>query len=90
VGQPGRIWFDNLSMKAISSAAGGDGLFKGRGFEVTERSLDQLKRVSVFSDGLPAYAQRELGTGVGVRREVFAQGDGQFQVVLSLDLSKSE
>lgn len=90
LGQSGRIWFDNLSMKAISSAAGGDGLFKGRGFEVTERSLDQLKRVSVFSDGLTAYAQRELGTGVGVRREVFAQGDGQFQVVLSLDLSKSE
>lgn len=87
----GRIWFDNVSMKAISATAAGNLQgFKGRGFEVTGESLEQLKRVNAFSHGLAAYAQQELGTSVRVRREVFAQGNGQFQIVLLLDLSKSE
>ncbi|MBP7053905.1 MAG: hypothetical protein KBE65_23070 [Phycisphaerae bacterium] len=90
LGRSGRIWFDNLSMKAISSASGSEGAFQGRGFRVTDTSLGQLKRVTVLGDDLAAYAQRQLGTEARVRREVFAQGDGQFQVVLSLDLSKSE
>lgn len=86
---PGKIWFDNVSMKVISTAGNQKG-FQGRGFEVTGESLEQLKRVNAFTEGLAAYAQRELGTGVRVRREVFAQGGGQFQVVLLLDLSKPE
>ena len=87
----GRIWFDNVSMKAVSSLSPASEVpSQGRGFRVTDESLGQLKRVSVLGDDLAAYAQRQLGTGVRVRREVFAQGDGQFQVVLSLDLSKSE
>jgi hypothetical protein len=89
--QSGRIWFDNLSMKVVSPvAAGRHGASQGRGFEVTERSLGQLERVTAFSDGLVAYAQQELGAGARVRREVFAQGGGQFQVVLRLDLSQPE
>lgn len=91
--QSGKIWFDNISMRAISSAgptAGRAGGFPGRGFQVTEESLGQLARVTAFSDGLAAYAQRDFGAEVRVRREVFAQGDGQFRVVLLLDLSKPE
>jgi len=91
--ESGKIWFDNVSMRTVSSAvvaADGEGDFRGRGFEVTEGSLSQLARVAALSDSLVAHTQRELGTGVGVRREVFARGAGQFQVVLSLDLSKSE
>jgi len=88
---PGKIWFDNVSMKVVSSSSAGDVEgFQGKGFEVTGESLEQLKRVRAFSDGLAAYAQREFGADVRVRREVFAQGGGKFQVVLLLDLSKPE
>ncbi len=93
LGQSGKIWFDNVSMKVTSSAsptAGGAGSLRGRGFEVTGESLSQLARVRAFSDGLAAYAQRELGADVRVRGEVFAQGGGKFQVVLLLDLSKPQ
>lgn len=89
--QSGRIWFDNVSMKVESAGTAGNmGGLQGRGFEATEGALNQLVRVKVFSEDLVAYAQRELGAGVRVRREVFAQGEGKFQVVLLLDLSKPE
>jgi hypothetical protein len=101
--QSGKIRFDNISMKAVSGGAGAAGGLRGspgttyaasgtpsRGFQVTEESLRQLQRVRTVSDGLVTYAQRELGTEVRIRREILAQGDGRFQVVLSLDLSKPQ
>ena len=101
--QWGKIWFDNISMTVISAGAGAAGDLRrcpptppfalttpNRGFEATEESLRQLQRVQTISESLVTYAQRELGTEVRIRREVFAQGGGQFQVVLLLDLSKPQ
>jgi hypothetical protein len=89
--QSGTIWFDNVSLKLISPAVAQPAdttRLPARGFEVTDESLKQLQRVQTISEGLVAYVQRELGTNVRIRQEVFAQGGGRFQVVLSLDLSE--
>ena len=89
--QSGTIWFDNASLKIISPGVAQPADIArppARGFEVTDESLKQLQRVQTISDGLVAYVQRELGTNVRIRREVFAQGGGRFQVVLFLDLSE--
>ncbi len=90
--QSGTIWFDNASLKIIAPgvAQPADATrLPARGFEATEESLKQLQRVQKVSDDLVAYAQRELGAGVRIRKELFAQGGGRFQVVLQLDLSQS-
>ncbi len=100
--QSGKIWFDSISMKVVSAGAdAANDLRKAapplpstlrtsnRGFEATEESLKQLQRVQKVSDDLVAHTQRELGTGVRIRKELFAQGGGRFQVVLQLDLSQS-
>jgi hypothetical protein len=89
--QSGTVWFDNASLKIISPGVAQPAETTrppARGFEVTDESLKQLQRVQTISDGLVAYVQRELGTKVRIRREVFAQGDGRFQVLLFLDLSE--
>ncbi len=100
--QSGKIWFDNISMKVVSVGADAASDLRramptppltlgtpNRGFEATEESLKQLQRVRKVSDDLVAYAQRQLGAGVRIRPEVFAQGGERFQVVLQLDLSQS-
>jgi hypothetical protein len=90
--ESGRIWFDNVSMTVVAPAAqAGDNAAasKGEGFLVTERSLRQLSRVRGLADGLAGYARQELGTDASIRKEVFAQEGGRFQIVLHLDLSAS-
>ncbi len=96
--QSGKIWFDNVTMKAVSAGdlrqraptTSSALATPNRGFEATAESLTQLQGVQKVSEGLVTYAQRELGPEVRIRREVFAQGGGRFQVVLYLDLAKSQ
>ena len=84
----GKIWFDHVSLKAVSTgAAGTRNLPPGlapRGFEVTAESLQQLQRVQTIGDELVKYARQGLGTQARLRKEVFAQAAGRFQVVLLL------
>lgn len=87
--ESGKIWFDNIAMTVVAAGSNAAPDVRGTGFEVTEESLKQLQRIQTVSDDLVAYARQKLGTEVGIRREVFAQGGGRFQVVLRVDLSKS-
>jgi hypothetical protein len=88
--QSGRICFDDVSLVIVSPAKlppAGKMPFRGQGFEVTAESLQELETVTSFSEELVAYGRQRLGPGPVVRKEVFAQGGGRYQVVLSLDLS---
>lgn len=88
--QSGRICFDDVSLVIVSPAKSppaGKMPFRGRGFEVTDESLQELEMVAAFSEELLAYGRQRLGPDPIVRKEVFAQGGGRYQVVLSLDLS---
>ncbi len=91
--QSGKIWFDNVSLKIISP--GKSRLTEGRGspfqgFEVTDESLSQLEKIRVLSEKLMDYSREQLGEMVKIRKEIFAQGDGKFQIVLLFDLSMLE
>ena len=87
--QSGRIWFDHVSLKVISAPASqppGDPRSTHRGFQVTEASLAQIKRVQALADELARVSSERLGSESKVRREVYAQSDGTYEVVIYLDL----
>jgi hypothetical protein len=87
--ESGKIWFDDLSLMVIAAGAPAPSgpRFRGEGFEVTAQSLAQLETVSALGEEFVTYARQRLHPGAVVRKEVFAQGGGQYQVILSLDLS---
>jgi hypothetical protein len=88
--QSGTIWFDNVSLKIIApgvaQSADTTGL-PARGFEVTGESLEQLKSVQALSDELMAYCTERLGAKVKVRKQIYIEPDGTFQVTLLLNFS---
>jgi hypothetical protein len=83
--QSGKIWFDNVSLKIISpgkSAQAGNTNAFAEGFKVTEESMTQLNKITSLSDKLIDYASEQLGDAVEIRKEVFAHGEGKYEVVL--------
>jgi len=93
LGQSGKIWFDNVSLKIISP--GTSRLTEGRsspgqGFQATDESLRQLEKIRALCEKLMNYSREQLGEKVKIRKEIFAQGGGKFQIGLLFDLSVQE
>jgi len=88
--QSGQIWFDNVSLKVISAPESGQQspTVSERGFRVTEASLSQLRQVQGLADELARLSAERMGSKSQVRREVYAQPDGTYEVVIYLDLGQ--
>jgi len=87
--QSGKIWFDNVSLKIISPPPSKlSSQYSTTGFEVTDESLKQLDKIKQLSEKLVQLSERELDENVQVRKEIYALGNGQYQVVLSFILNQ--
>jgi len=81
--QSGKIWFDNVSLKIVSPPLSTHSLERtSKGFEVSEESLKKLNKIQVLSEKLVQVSQKELGETAQIRKEIFAQKDGKFEVIL--------
>ena len=91
--QSGKIWFDNVSLKIISpgiSQQANPSASRREGFQVTDESVKQLQKLTALSEELMEISRQKLGENVKLRKEIFAQGNGKFQIVLLLNLSMDE
>jgi hypothetical protein len=91
--QSGKIWFDNVSLKIISpppSERIAPSEPSQMGFQVTDEGMRHLERVRTLSEKLAGRAAEELGQNVAIRKEVFAQGEGKFQISLHFDFQNEE
>ncbi len=88
--QSGQIWFDNVSLKVISvpEAEQESPPAHERGFRVTDQTVAQLQRVQHLADELTQLATERIGPQGQVRREIFAQPDGTYEVVIHLALKE--
>ena len=65
---------------------GGAGTDAGRGVKVDENYLEQLGRARAAAERIEAAGRAALGERGEVRTEIFALGDGKFDVVVHLNL----
>jgi hypothetical protein len=86
--QSGKIWFDNVSLKIVSPPPAEHGAMAApaaKGFKVTDKGLQRLEQVKELSENLAQQAKEQLGEDVEIRKEIFAQGEDVFQIILHID-----
>jgi len=89
----GKIWFDNVSLTIVSAGSPKEEngtAYKGEGFRFDERPLKHLQSLRNMSENWVAEPETWFNGGVKVRRDIFAQGDDKYQIVIYLDLSEVE